>query len=64
MIWNSSNVEEAMTCQACAFYHAEKSQCRRYAPQPQATSANAVWPTTGSNDWCGDFKAKDAAKAA
>jgi len=55
-----------MQCQTCAFFHAAQSQCRRYAPQPQAENsrATAVWPTVAVDDWCGEYKAKDATKAA
>jgi hypothetical protein len=55
-----------MQCRTCAFFHAPRSQCRRYAPQPQAESngATAVWPGVAVDDWCGEYKAKDATKAA
>jgi hypothetical protein len=56
----------AMKCESCAFYHAEKTQCRRNAPVPmtQGTAATAQWPTVAAEDWCGEYQAKDAAKAA
>jgi hypothetical protein len=56
----------AMTCETCAFYHAEKSQCRRNAPVPmtQGDSTTARWPAVAAADWCGEYKAKDAVKAA
>ncbi len=55
-----------MECQTCAFFNAEKTQCRRYAPQPKAegNAAVAVWPTVNATDWCGEYKSKDAQKAA
>jgi hypothetical protein len=56
----------AMKCETCAFYQAEKSQCRRNAPVPmtQGNAATAQWPTVAADDWCGEYQAKDATKAA
>ncbi|NBB68846.1 MAG: hypothetical protein GVY33_00760 [Alphaproteobacteria bacterium] len=55
-----------MKCETCAFYQAEKSQCRRNAPVPmtQGNAATAQWPTVAADDWCGEYQAKDATKAA
>ena len=55
-----------MKCETCAFYHAEKTQCRRNAPVPMTAgnAATAQWPTVAADDWCGEYRAKDAAKAA
>jgi hypothetical protein len=55
-----------MKCETCAFYHQPQSQCRRNAPAPKSegTAASAQWPTVAAADWCGEYKAKDATKAA
>lgn len=55
-----------MQCQTCAFFHAEKSQCRRNAPQPKSEGqiTAAVWPSVATTDWCGEYRSKDAARAA
>lgn len=56
-----------MKCQDCKFMQADKTECRRYAPQPSDDSATAKWPTVALDDWCGEFVSKkdeEAAKAA
>ena len=55
-----------MRCETCAFYHAEKTQCRRNAPVPltAVNAATAQWPTVAATDWCGEYQAKDGSKAA
>jgi len=55
-----------MQCQTCAFFHGEKSQCRRYAPQPKAEGGTqtAVWPIVVATDWCGEYRSRQAANAA
>ena len=55
-----------MACKTCSFFNEAKSQCRRNAPTPSSgAGANAAhWPTVAADDWCGEFKDKDAAKAA
>ena len=55
-----------MACNTCAFFNEAKSQCRRNAPTPSSeTETNAAhWPVVASDDWCGEYKSKDAAKAA
>ncbi|MEM9080015.1 MAG: hypothetical protein AAGC74_04915 [Verrucomicrobiota bacterium] len=55
------------TCQACAYWNSSNSnegECRRRAPQTIAFEVNdhvsveSRFPTTSSNDWCGDFEAQ------
>lgn len=55
-----------MKCETCSFYQAAKTECRRNAPVPKAdgTAATAHWPTVAADDWCGEYKSKDTAKAA
>ena len=55
-----------MKCETCAFYHADKTQCRRNAPVPmsEGTVATAQWPAVAATDWCGEYKSTAAAKAA
>ncbi|MFP4125889.1 MAG: hypothetical protein ACLFU0_04495 [Alphaproteobacteria bacterium] len=55
-----------MKCETCAFFHAPQSECRRNAPVPKSegTAASAHWPTVAASDWCGEYKPKDATKAA
>ena len=55
-----------MQCQTCAFYHRDRSECRRNAPVPRSegTAATAQWPTVAADDWCGEYQSKDAVKAA
>jgi hypothetical protein len=53
-----------MQCSTCRFYHAEESQCRRYAPQPTADSRNAHWPVVAAKDWCGEYQPADQKVAA
>jgi len=48
-----------MTCKTCRFFHAEQSQCRRYAPQPTADSRSAFWPIVSASDWCGEYQPAD-----
>ncbi|MFW5834695.1 MAG: hypothetical protein ACOCYE_11420, partial [Pseudomonadota bacterium] len=57
---------QSMKCETCAFYQAAQTQCRRNAPVPKSegTVAAAVWPTVAADEWCGEYKSKDAAKAA
>lgn len=49
------------TCRDCRFWSrspapddATGGECRRHAPV--ATADRAIWPTTASNAWCGDFR--------
>lgn len=55
-----------MQCSTCAFFHEQRSQCRRNAPAPktEGAAATAQWPTVAADDWCGEYRGKDAAKAA
>lgn len=51
-----------MHCKTCAFFNDKASECRRYAPQPTNGGQKPSWPTVASSDWCGEYKAEDAAK--
>ena len=59
------------TCENCRFSAAlpERSVCRRYPPMPvttefawrgatyfEADRADAVWPCTSADDWCGEHQ--------
>lgn len=33
-----------------------KGQCRRYPPVVTDRAPAGSWPTTGQNDWCGDWQ--------
>jgi hypothetical protein len=54
-------------CQNCRFFNCKygyMGECRRHAPahkQDTGTTglANASWPHTSQDDWCGDWQAKD-----
>lgn len=54
-------------CAACAHWKASASndgECRRHAPQmitfevDDEVKVESRFPTTASDDWCGDFEAK------
>lgn len=57
---------KAKTCSTCAYWEAssEKGECRRHAPQnivfevSDEMKVESRFPTTSSDDWCGDFEAK------
>jgi hypothetical protein len=53
-----------MQCETCVFFQAATTQCRRHAPKAEGDSTVAVWPTVAAADWCGEYKAKEAARAA
>ena len=55
-------LEAPMNCQSCAFFNDKGSECRRYAPQPAEAEKKPAWPTVAASDWCGEYKAGDAAK--
>ncbi len=45
-------------CQTCRFWHANLSECRRYAPDPAKPGKR--FPRTAVMCWCGDYKRKRA----
>lgn len=58
------------SCGACAFWdrgnHSTTGLCRRWGPDRLAVTdslavlvAESGWPTTGPDDWCGEFEAAD-----
>jgi hypothetical protein len=53
----------SMQCNTCRFFQTDKTQCRRYAPQPTADAKNAHWPVVAVNDWCGEYQPSEKAAA-
>ncbi len=53
-----------MECKMCRFFHAEASQCRRYAPQPTNDEKQAYWPSVAESDWCGEYQPSQREAAA
>jgi len=51
-------------CDHCRYWvrhlHRGRGTCHRNTPHPVA--GFGVWPITLGNDWCGEFKAKQAVK--
>ena len=62
------------TCETCRFAAVlvERVVCRRYPPMPittefawrgatyiEADRADAVWPCTSKDDWCGEHQPKE-----
>jgi len=50
-------------CPDCAYWLEEPEEgfgeCRRYAPRPalnDVTKTIPYWPTTETDDWCGEFR--------
>lgn len=50
-------------CPDCAYWLEEPGEdfgeCRRYAPRPvtgDVTKTVPYWPTTTSDEWCGEFR--------
>lgn len=48
-------VTGAAACSACIYWDADGT-CRRNAPRPKI-DGTPVWPRTGGDGWCGDFRA-------
>jgi hypothetical protein len=58
----------AATCNSCRFWEADyfieeapstMGRCHRRAPSPNGTQipdADAVWPSTRGDDWCGEHE--------
>jgi hypothetical protein len=61
-----SNTERQ--CSKCDFYDVSSGQCRAMPPVRQYNLVNGPttglseynWPTVKHDDWCGQFKAKNA----
>ena len=62
-------------CSECRFYEqidSVQGSCRRYAPRVQferhhnirkriwLREAYAIWPTVSSDEWCGEYVAREA----
>jgi hypothetical protein len=51
-------------CGGCDYFarggegHEHRGECRRYAPTVVANGFQFTWPDVGTEDWCGEFKAK------
>jgi hypothetical protein len=50
------------TCTSCAWWADlgdSIGQCRRHAPRPRTSTDEVVWPTTDSDDYCGEWEEAD-----
>ena len=62
----TSTESKTAACGKCQYWEAkaEAGECRRHAPQTvvldldDGVKFESRFPTTSSDDWCGDFEAK------
>ena len=52
---------EKESCAVCRFHAPEKSECRRYPPEPNIDNLKdrGNYPKVRSNDFCGEFESKN-----
>jgi hypothetical protein len=61
-----SRKENKMECKNCKFFHEINvwGRCQKYAPRPNVSTDNHMWPVISADDWCGEFLSKSAQQGA
>ena len=58
VIYTKREDKNTKECSDCVF-HSMHNECKKYAPTWDSKYRHAVWPETGIQDSCGEFKSKN-----